>query len=168
MLSNEVEKAIAVAANTHGIPIDYMRAMAWIESKGNPRAYNKGSKASGLYQFLPATAKEYRLTNPFDAAQSADAAARFTKNNLTILKKYGFDIDLNKEPHLGYLAHQQGAGGLYYILKSVKNGTPVSHALQKNMNDNSYKGITPANFLEFWKKRYYKEAAAVGIKERKE
>jgi soluble lytic murein transglycosylase-like protein len=36
-----------------------MRAIQTIESHGNPRAYNKGSQARGLYQITPICLKEY-------------------------------------------------------------------------------------------------------------
>jgi len=48
------------------------------------------SGAEGLFQFMPATAKQYGLTNPHDPQTAADAAARFYRD---LLKKYDGNIE---------------------------------------------------------------------------
>lgn len=90
----------------------YYKRLAQIESGGNPRAYNK-SGASGLYQFMPGTARQYGLADPFDPVQSQAAVERFTADNRAVLVKR-----LGREPTAGelYLAHQQGAGGASRLL----------------------------------------------------
>lgn len=67
----------------NGVPED-MVYLAAIESTLNPRAYS-GAKAAGLWQFMPATAKEYGLEvndyvdERYHPEKSTAAAARFLK-----------------------------------------------------------------------------------------
>jgi hypothetical protein len=53
-----------------------MRRRAWCESRMNPGAYNRGSGASGLYQFLPSTWRTtpYRRRSVWRAKWNALAA----------------------------------------------------------------------------------------------
>jgi len=47
--------------------------------------------ARGLMQFIPSTAKRFDLTNPYDAAQSIDAAARYVSD---LTKQFNGRLDL--------------------------------------------------------------------------
>jgi len=53
-----------------------LRRKAWCESRMNPRAYNHGSGASGLFQFLPSTWRttRYRRESVWSAKWNALAA----------------------------------------------------------------------------------------------
>lgn len=108
----DIRDIIRQAAARYGVPVDYMQRMAQIESGYNPNARNP-SGAAGLYQFMPGTARDYNLSNPYDPAASADAAARLTLDN----KRHLSNV-LGREPSSGelYLAHQQGAGGASKLL----------------------------------------------------
>lgn len=105
---------VASAGQEHGISPEFMTKTAWIESRGNPNARNK-SGASGLFQFMPGTAQQYGLTDPFDAKASAGAAARLASDNRRSLMSA-----LGREPSDAelYLAHQQGAGGASALLRN--------------------------------------------------
>ncbi len=110
----EVDAAITSAVTKYGVDADYMRRMAEIESSGNPLAKND-SGATGLYQFMGETAKQYGLTDRTDPVASADAAARLTQANANQLKKA-----LGRDPTPGelYLAHQQGGDGASALLSN--------------------------------------------------
>lgn len=73
---------------THGLPTGLLDAV-W--SKESSRGKNMRSPvgAMGHFQFMPATAQEYGLTNPDDLTQSATAAAKMYGN---LLKQYGGDL----------------------------------------------------------------------------
>jgi soluble lytic murein transglycosylase-like protein len=59
-----VQEAIRLASVAYGVSLTKMRRVAWCESRFNPRADNRSSTASGLYQHLyPST---WRST-PFGA-----------------------------------------------------------------------------------------------------
>lgn len=110
---NKLEQTIIDAARRYNIQPEYLVRIANIESGGVPTAKSKLSSASGLFQFTKDTAKDYGLQNPFDPAQSADAAARFTRDNINYLKsKLGRD----PTPAETYLAHQQGRQGAVNLL----------------------------------------------------
>lgn len=110
----DIDQTIVAAANRYGIDPNAMRAIAHIESRGNPRAQNPRSSAGGLYQFIDATARDYGLKNRFDPAQAADAGARLARDNAARLRGV-----LGREPAAGelYLAHQQGGGGASRLLR---------------------------------------------------
>ena len=72
----------------HGLPDNLLSAVMQVESAGNPKAVSpKG--AAGLFQFMPATAKEYNV-DPYSPESSASGAARKYQN---LLKKYDGDVD---------------------------------------------------------------------------
>ena len=160
--SPQVEQAISQAASQYGVPLDFMRVMAEIESEGNPNAKNK-SGASGLYQFMLKTAKRFNLADRFDPIESAKGAARYILSNIKELSQKGITVDLNKTPYLGYLAHQQGAGGISQIVRAASGVGNVSSTVRRNMNANGGKGKTPQQFLDFWEAKYNRIAARLGI-----
>lgn len=96
-----------------GLPAQFLSRTEQLESSGNPRAFHKVSKAAGAFQFIPSTAKQYGLTDPFNREASAEAAARFARDNAAVLRNR-----LGREPSAAelYLAHQQGAGGAAALL----------------------------------------------------
>ncbi|MBB5408609.1 hypothetical protein HDG34_002546 [Paraburkholderia sp. HC6.4b] len=68
----------------YGLPAGLLSAMAQKESSGNARAVSPAG-ARGLFQFMPATAREYGI-DAFNPAQAADAAARKMSGLLTRYK----------------------------------------------------------------------------------
>lgn len=132
----DVKAAIDLAAATHGIPPEYMYAMAAQESGFNPNARASTSSAKGLYQFIDATGAQYGLdeSNVFDPIANADAAARFYKDNAEALSA-GALGGAEPGPTDLYLAHFLGAGsvsrgsganGFISQLQSNPNGTPAT------------------------------------------
>ncbi|TXJ25378.1 MAG: hypothetical protein E6Q24_14695 [Chitinophagaceae bacterium] len=60
-----------------------------VESRGNPNAVSpKG--AQGPYQFMPATAKEYGVTDPFNEEQSREGARRYLTD---LMKMFDGDVE---------------------------------------------------------------------------
>lgn len=113
-MPGDIRAAISQAAQKYGQDPNTLMRIAMVESSGNPRAHNK-SGAAGLFQFMPGTAKEYGLTDPYDPVASADAAARLLRDNRETLT-----AQLGREPTAGelYLAHQQGSGGAGKLLSN--------------------------------------------------
>lgn len=95
------------------LPQGYLSRVWQIESRSGQDTYNPKSGAAGDFQFIPSTAKAYNLANPYDFYQSADAAARFARDNANVLRN-----KIGRDPSAGelYLAHQQGAGGATKLL----------------------------------------------------
>lgn len=113
-MPGDIRSAISDAAQKYGQDPATLMKIAMIESSGNPNAHNK-SGAAGLFQFMPGTAKEYGLTDPYDPIASADAGARLMRDNRQQLVN-----TLGREPTPGelYLAHQQGSGGASQLLSN--------------------------------------------------
>ncbi|MBD5243467.1 MAG: lytic transglycosylase domain-containing protein [Barnesiella sp.] len=88
--ANRYFPILAPILKAKGVPED-MLYMACIESTLNPTAVS-GAKAAGLWQFMPATAKEYGLEvndyvdERFHPEKSTEAACRYL---LSALAKYG-------------------------------------------------------------------------------
>ncbi|MCB1490333.1 MAG: lytic transglycosylase domain-containing protein [Rhodobiaceae bacterium] len=67
------------AADTHGVPREFFTRLIWTESRFNPNAISpKG--AQGIAQFMPGTAVERGLNDPFDPEQALPASAHFLRD----------------------------------------------------------------------------------------
>jgi soluble lytic murein transglycosylase-like protein len=73
------EPLILDASNRHSVDPRLLWTIAWIETRFQPKAISPAG-AHGLMQFVPATARRYRLRDPFDPAESIDAAARYLRD----------------------------------------------------------------------------------------
>lgn len=79
----QLQSIIDEAAHKHGVNADHLKIIAGIESSYNPKALGaetRSGRASGLFQFTPATAKGYNIADPTDPVQAADGAARYWKD----------------------------------------------------------------------------------------
>lgn len=106
--SPNVMSAINLASQRVGIPANFLRAIAGIESSGNPRA-TTGSYY-GLFQLSPSEFKRAGGTGDiFDPTQNAMAAGRlFAGYKQEFRNKYGREAT----PVELWVAHNQGWGGL--------------------------------------------------------
>lgn len=68
--------ACNAAAKKSGLEPALVRAVCWVESRGQPRAQSPAG-AQGLMQLMPATANELGVRNVFDADENAAAGARY-------------------------------------------------------------------------------------------
>ncbi|MDE6270670.1 MAG: lytic transglycosylase domain-containing protein, partial [Muribaculaceae bacterium] len=88
--ANELFPVMAPILKANGVPLD-MLYLACIESTLDPRAVSP-AKAAGIWQFMPATAKQYGLEvsdevdERFNIEKATAAACRYFKNSLS---KYG-------------------------------------------------------------------------------
>jgi len=140
-LTAEQKAKITATAQKYGLDPNYMMAKAQMESGGNPNAVSP-TGATGMYQFIGSTAKNYGLENRFDEDANIEAAAKFTKDNAKALEAAG----IKATPENLYLAHQQGAGGAVQIINAAKKGTAVSEDVRKNMQAN-YGDLSPSEYL---------------------
>lgn len=117
MTADEIASVITEAAARNGVPIDALMAIANLESSGNVRAQNPRSSASGLFQFVDSTAREYGLTGNKrnDPVAQAEAAAKMMATNARSLER-----TLGRPAAAGelYLAHQQGLTGATALLRN--------------------------------------------------
>lgn len=150
MSKQEVIKLIIDVSQNSDVDTEYLLTMANIESGFNPDARNKYSGAAGLYQFMPSTAKAYGLRNPYNPNQAIVATIKLTRANAAILDRAGIDVTGTSL----YLAHQQGAGGVLALYKSIRTGMELPNNIRRNINANGGKGMTAKEFIEFWRRKY--------------
>jgi hypothetical protein len=72
---------IESAAQANDLPIDYFARVIWQESRFQPDVIGprtrNGKRAQGIAQFMPGTAAERRLLDPFDPVQALPKSAEF-------------------------------------------------------------------------------------------
>ena len=72
---------IELAARENGLPLEFFARVIWQESRFNAGAVGPmtryGSRAQGIAQFMPGTAGERGLLDPFDPVQALPKAAEF-------------------------------------------------------------------------------------------
>jgi len=74
---------IESAARNAGLPLDFFSRVIWQESRFQPDAVGpvtrSGDRAQGIAQFMPGTASERRLLDPFDPVQALPKSAEFLR-----------------------------------------------------------------------------------------
>jgi hypothetical protein len=69
------------AAQAHGLPFEFFARLIWQESRFQPNAIGpmtrNGQRAQGIAQFMPGTASERGLFDPFDPVSALPKAAEF-------------------------------------------------------------------------------------------
>ena len=72
---------IESAARAANLPLEFFARVIWQESRFQPDAVGpvtrSGHRAQGIAQFMPATAEERRLLDPFDPVQALPKSAEF-------------------------------------------------------------------------------------------
>ena len=96
--STGICEAVKAAAEEHDIPIGFFVRLLWQESRFRSEEVSHAG-AQGIAQFMPQTAVEMGLRNPFDPLQAIPASAKFLR------KLY------NQFGNLGLAAAAYNAGG---------------------------------------------------------
>lgn len=146
-----IANLIAAAAQRYGVDPQALTGIGKLESGLNPNAKNPRSSAGGLFQFIDSTAARYGLSNRFDPAAAADAAARLTRDNGTSLSKV-----LGRAPTGGelYLAHQQGAGGAAKLLANPDAPAASLVGAKAVALNGGQPGMTASQFAGLWDKKF--------------
>ncbi|MDV7561936.1 tape measure protein [Acinetobacter baumannii] len=86
VLANASKFGFADLESKYKLPSGTLSAIHMIESRGNAKAYNKETGATGGFQFLEGTAKQYGVRDRTDLAQSAEGAAKYMSYLLKLFK----------------------------------------------------------------------------------
>ncbi len=103
----EIDEAIVAAASRHSVDPNLVRALVKVESNFNPNAVSRKG-AMGLMQLMPQTARQLKLSNPFNPEQNIDAGVRHLRD---LLDSYGGDVRLSLAAYnagMGAVARSSG------------------------------------------------------------
>lgn len=142
-----VISAIQTAAAKYGVSETLLNRIAHVESRFDPNAYNP-SGATGLFQFMPGTWKQYgNGQNARDPVANADAAAR-----LLIANRDQLATSIGRAPTEGeiYLAHQQGAAGAAKLLKNPDKPAVDVVGRAAVMQNGGTADMTAGQFAQLW------------------
>lgn len=144
------EAKLTRAAQRHGQSAKALIRIAKIESRLDPKATNADSGAAGILQFVPGTAAQYGLADPYNVDQSADAGARLLRDNKAYLEKV-----LNRDVSIGelYLAHQQGAGGAAKLLANPGKLAVDVVGLKAVTQNGGNANMTAGEFAALWTRK---------------
>ena len=138
----EIDAAIDQAASRHNVDPNLVRAVIKVESNFNPNAVSRKG-AMGLMQLMPQTARQLKVSNPFDPEQNVDAGVRHLKQ---LMENYGGDVKLTLAAYnagQGAVARSSGVPRFAETRNYVKRITqlyyggsdPGSRFLQSPMHD---------------------------------
>jgi hypothetical protein len=99
--------AVSSAARSNRLPVPFFTNLIWQESNFNPRSISYVG-ALGVAQFMPGTAREYGLSNPFEPVHALHASGRFLSRLLAQFGNLG----------LAAAAYNAGPGRLAEYLTS--------------------------------------------------
>lgn len=123
---------IESAASANGLPLEFFARVIWQESRFQPDAVGpvtrSGQRAQGVAQFMPGTANERRLLDPFDPVQALPKSAEF----LSELRQQFGNLGLAAAAYnAGPRRVQEWIAGTGYMPSETRNyvyaitGTPV-------------------------------------------
>jgi soluble lytic murein transglycosylase-like protein len=138
----DIDAAIDQAAARHNVDPNLVRAVIKVESNFNPNAVSRKG-AMGLMQLMPQTARQLRVSNPFDPQQNVDAGVRHLKQ---LMESYGGDVKLTLAAYnagQGAVARSSGVPRFAETRNYVKRITqlyyggsdPGSHFLESPMHE---------------------------------
>jgi soluble lytic murein transglycosylase-like protein len=122
----QYEPVIAAAAARTGVDPRLLWTIAFLESRFKPGvvSYKNGQPcAYGLMQFIPSTAGQYGLQNPFDGRASIEAAARYVRD---LAARFGGRADLV------LASYNAGEGAVEAYRKGISIKLPNGRVINPN------------------------------------
>jgi hypothetical protein len=162
-MADDIQQMIARVAREEGVPEDWMLRAAYHESKFDPKAKAR-TGASGLYQIMPQFLGDYGVDKEtvWDPESNTRGAAKAYKRRAKKFAKHG----IKATPYMHYLAHNQGMGGVYELLKAINRGAPLSKKTRRNlMGQGVMKGYQYTDDAAM--ARYFLEKQSARFKEHK-
>lgn len=152
-LQSDLGAAIHNAADTHGVDADVLSRIAQVESNGRVSAVNPQSGAAGPFQFMPATARAYGVTDPTNPGQASIGAAALLADN-----KNALNSTLGREPTPAelYMAHQQGATGAAALIQNPEMRAIDVLGKDKILQNGGKANMTAGDFVNMWSDKFNK------------
>lgn len=128
---NHYETYIQKSAENYGLHADLIRAVIQAESAGNKNIVSpKG--AQGLMQLMPATARQYGVTDPFDPEQNIDGGAKYLSY---LFKHYDGDTRLALAAYNSGEGTVDKYGGIPPYAETKDYVKKIEHALKKTLKN---------------------------------
>lgn len=116
-LPTPIAAILDAAASINQIPSALARAVAWIESRGNPKAQSPVN-AQGVMQLMPATAKELGVLDAFDPHQNIAGGVAYLA---MLIRKY-------RDEGNALAAYNWGPGNVDH---AINEGKPFPESVQQ-------------------------------------
>jgi soluble lytic murein transglycosylase-like protein len=124
--AEDIDRYIEEAAARHNVDPDLVRAVIKVESNFNPRAVSRKG-AMGLMQLMPATARRYDVSNPFDARQNVDAGVRHLKG---LLENFRGNVPLTLAAYNAGEGAVERSGGIPPYTETRNYVRRITHLLE--------------------------------------
>lgn len=147
----EMQKMIVRGALKAGVNPRTALMLAHIETGGSfdPNAINSSTKASGLYQFMPANFASYNLNNgaAFNPQKNIEAGMKMIKAN-----EVYFRSRMGRAPTAAevYVLHQQGMGGGTKLLRSGNKLARNVVGQKAVIQNGGHKNMSSEQFASMW------------------
>ena len=154
--SPATQKALEAASKAQNISLDNLKAMSIIESTGNGAVGTNAFGYTGLMQMGRAAAQDVgmsysSLVGAHNVGNNAMAGAKYWNINASRM-----NAAIPRDPLHMYLAHQQGAGGLNSLMRTM--GSNPAAAMSRNQLNNipgklrqALRNPTQKDFYDYWK-----------------
>jgi soluble lytic murein transglycosylase-like protein len=130
----QVDAAIEKAAAEHNVDPNLVRAVIKVESNFNPNAVSRKG-AMGLMQLMPQTARQLKVTNPFDPEQNVDAGVRHLKQ---LMESYGGDVKLSLAAYNAGQGSVTRSGGIPHFAETRNYVKRITNLYNNGSDDGSH------------------------------
>jgi soluble lytic murein transglycosylase-like protein len=130
----QVDAAIEKAAAEHNVDPNLVRAVIKVESNFNPNAVSRKG-AMGLMQLMPQTARQLKVTNPFDPEQNVDAGVRHLKQ---LMESYGGDVKLSLAAYNAGQGSVARSGGIPHFAETRNYVKRITNLYSGGSNGGSH------------------------------
>ena len=130
----QVDAAIEKAAAEHNVDPNLVRAVIKVESNFNPNAVSRKG-AMGLMQLMPQTARQLKVTNPFDPEQNVDAGVRHLKQ---LMESYGGDVKLSLAAYNAGQGSVARSGGIPHFAETRNYVKRITNLYNNGSDDGSH------------------------------
>ena len=124
-----------------GLPPDLCFRQMMAESAGNPDAVSPCG-AMGLFQLMPPTAREMRVTDPFRPDHNIRAGTEYLSNQLHRIKAKWPTIAEDDAIRMALAAYNGGLGYVYAAAKSIQP-PPAWPAVAESLKTVTFNGKRP-------------------------
>lgn len=134
--NSKIDSLVDRYARIYSLDANIMLAQLWQESRFNPAAVSpKGAK--GIAQFMPATARRFGITDPFDIEQSIRGQAKYMRFLLDKFGDYALALagynagEGNVKKYKGIPPFKETRNYVNSILNKVKKYTGIDSSDEK-------------------------------------